>query len=68
MPPLLISFLGFMMVITPIIFMVMDGVESDDDLINWLLSKSFEELNVIRGLISGGVIIMGLGLTFHALP
>jgi hypothetical protein len=59
--------LGLLIFLTPVISMLMAGVKTQDDMIQWLMEKPLEYALSIRMFMGGGLGLMGLSAATYAL-
>lgn len=59
--------IGVLMVITPIVQLMKDGVRSDSDMIQWIINKPLGYHQFIRFTIIAGVSLIFLGLAWFYL-
>lgn len=60
--------LGALSILSPAILMLIEGVEGDDDLVAWLMSKPLEFIVALRAMTISGVGLIFAGATLYYLP
>jgi uncharacterized membrane protein len=62
-----IALIGFMLMVTPSIVMALDGVQEDDDFIQWMMGKSIDQLYFIQACSMTGFCLLWIGIALIAL-
>lgn len=63
-----LAIFGALLILTPMILAMLAGVEDENDLINWLVSQSFENIFVIRAMMLSGSGFIWAGVVIFYLP
>lgn len=64
----LLMSLGVLLLLSPAILLAMDGVDGDDDLVSWLMSKPLEFIVTLRAMTISGVGLIFAGAIIFYLP
>lgn len=57
-----LALLGFLLLITPMVQMIRDGVRGDGDLVQWLMSKPLNFHQMVRASMIGGISLILIGV------
>ena len=68
MQGLLISGFGFLLIMTPSIMALLDGVQEEDDIVRWLMGQPIEKIIALKALIDSGAGLLIVGALIYYLP
>ena len=64
----LVCIFGIMLVLTPAVMAAMAGVETEDDLIRWMMNQPLQFMIAARAMMISGVGLIIAGAAIYYLP
>lgn len=64
----ILVFFGIILILTPAIMTLNDGVRSDEDYIQWMMNRPIEDILLFQFGVKSGLLFVGIGAASYYLP